>query len=63
LAGDTLAQVEFGTEPTQVTLGPLALPAGTTDFLFKIDAATTGAVFLSPFLVQPLADYTDTLRD
>ena len=30
---------------------------------FQVDPATTGDVFVSPFLVQPLADYTDTLRD
>ena len=61
-ARDTIAQVEFGTHPTQVTLGPFALPAGTTDFTLEVDPATTGDVSVSPFLVQPLADYTDSLR-
>jgi hypothetical protein len=62
-AGDTVAQVEFGIQPTQVTMGPFALPAGTNEFTPRADPVATGDVFVSPFLVQPVADYTDTLRD
>ena len=31
-------------------------------FTLRADPAATGDVFVSPFLVQPLADYSDSLR-
>ena len=61
-AGEIVAQVEFGTQPTQVTLGPFPLPAGTSEFTLRADPPATGDVFVSSFLVQPLADFPDSLR-
>lgn len=59
-AGATLGNWTFGMQATQVTLGPFSIGQGRTTLKFAVSGG--GTISIEPPLVQPLADYSVSLR-
>jgi hypothetical protein len=57
--GNVVGASEIGTQDTQVTLGPFALPTGQSSYSLRLDPAQT--TLLGPVIVQPLADFSTSL--
>jgi len=59
--GAVVASAQVGTEPTQLTLGPVRIDDGTERLLFR--TAEGNVLRLEQVTTQPLADFSVSLRD
>jgi hypothetical protein len=58
--GQTIGDWPIGRQPTDVSYGPFAVADGSTAMSLRVVGG--GTVSIRSFTVQPLADYSDTLR-
>jgi hypothetical protein len=59
--GAVVASASVGTQDTQVTFGPFALPQGTSRWLLRFAPQQRPSALLGSVNVQPLANYSDSI--
>ena len=59
--GALVGEWEIGTQKTQVSYGPLPLEGSSASYTFRVEPA--GRVDIDSVSVQPLADFSVSIRD